>query len=201
MSIKGGIVSNDDAVEMTISISGGKAYKRVYNDVVSLAVDKLTLIGSFLSQLLSSDARADTKFYIEQTKQLLRRGHIELISGNLPFHNKYNMWLLDGYVRMLLETCDLKMIAQLLDLDSILYSIEHADEKYDPIEFEISSKIKPIPLDSADKIRTPISDDIGAYLHSFDHNMGLLVKLVTMNKGPINEVYNCILAEAKKRLA
>lgn len=203
MSIKGGIVSNSNSVEMTISVKGGKPYKRIYNDVVSLAIDKFILIGSFLSKLISSKSPTDTKFYIEQTKQLLRRGHVELINGELPFHNKYNMWLLDGYLRMLLETCDLKLISQLLDLDSILYSIEQSDEVHSEIDFEIPASVKIQTLKSVDpkaEIKSPISDDIGAYLHSFNDNLNLLIKFVLANKHALDATYKCIIQQAKKRL-
>lgn len=204
MSVKGGIVSKNNEVEMTIRIAGGKSYKKVYNDVVSLAIDKFVLIASFLSKMLSSKTPTDTNFYIQQAKQLLKRGHIELIQGDLPFHNKYNMWLLDGYIRMLLETSDLKLISQLLDLDSILYSIEQEDEHCCEIDFEIPSPIKVMTIkhiDSSAEIRTPISDDVSAYLHSFNHNMGLFVKFIMTNKSSLDIVYRSIIKQAKKKLS
>lgn len=203
MSITGGIVSNNDSVEMTISVKGGKTYKRIYNDVVSLAIDKFVLIGSFLSKLISSRSPTDTSFYIKQTKQLLRRGHVELINGELPFHNKYNMWLLDGYLRMLLETCDIKLISQLLDLDSILYSIEQSDEEYLELDFEVPPSAKVLTLSVVDpkaEIKTPITDDISAYLHSFNDNLGLLIKFVLANKSVLDATYKSIIQQAKKRL-
>lgn len=203
MSIKGGIVSNNNSVEMTISVQGGKPYKRIYNDVVSLAINKFILIGSFLGKLISSKSPTDTKFYIEQTKQLLRRGHVELLNGDLSFHNKYNMWLLDGYLRMLLETCDIKLISQLLDLDSILYSIEQSHEEYVEIDFEVPSSVKLISLKTIDphtEIQTPISDDVSAYLHSFNSNMNLLIKFILANKVALDATYKSIIQQAKKRL-
>ncbi len=203
MPIKGGIVSNAGDVEMTITLTGGRSYKRVYNDVVSLAIDKFTLISTFLDKIIVSKAQIDTIFYVEQAKILLQRGHVELIQGTLPFHNKYNMWLLDGYVRMLLETHDMRLISQLLDLDSILYSIEEADAEYTSIDFTIPSNIDVVALKDIDKsaeIAVPISDELSAYLHSFNHNLALLVKLITANKKSLNRIYKQIINAASTRL-
>lgn len=203
MSVKGGITTSDNEVEMTIQIAGGKSYKKVYNDVVSLAIDKFVLISSFLSKMLSTQTPVDTKFYVAQAKQLLRRGHVELLQGDLPFHNKYNMWLLDGYIRMLLETSDIKLVSQLLDLDSILYSIEQEDEHCCEIEFIIPSTIKVIKsknIDPSGQIHSPKNDEIGSYIRSFNHNMGVLVKFVMTNKSALDAVYKSIIQQAKKRL-
>lgn len=200
MSISGGITTNKNEIEMTITMSGGKSYKRVYNDVVSLGIDKFVLISSFLSKILNS--KSDTNFYVDQAKQLFQRGHVGIISGNKPYHNRYNMWLLDGYVRMLLETCDMKLIAQLLDLDSILYSIEEADDTCNEIDFEVPKNLKIKTLQSIEqsvRISTPISDELSAYLYSFSHNLALLVKLIISNKEALNAIYKQIIEQAKKK--
>ena len=123
MTIKGGITTYENDVELSISIAGGKSYKRIYNDVVSVAINKFVVISTALAKILITQKNEkDIKFYTEQIKTLLHRSHVELIQGDLPFQQKYNMWLLDGYVRMILETSDMKRISQMLELDSILYS-------------------------------------------------------------------------------
>ena len=208
MTIKGGVVAQGNEVELSITIKGGKKYKRVYNDVVSVAIDKFVIISSTLSKILISKASAgDMKFYIDQIKLLFERSHVAFIPGDLPFHRKYNMWLLDGYVRMLLETNDLKLITQLLDLDSILYSIEDASLTQDTpmfIEFDIppNIKVKSIGnIDSSQHIVSPVAEELSAYLHSLNNNLKLLTYLITENKSALGEVYKEIISRASRYLS
>ncbi|KAF1333743.1 hypothetical protein FI667_g2578, partial [Globisporangium splendens] len=199
-----------DSVELTIPISGGKSYKRVYNDVVKIAIDKFILISSTITQLLHGhrrrDGKEDIKFYIDQMELLFQRAHVELIPGDLPFHQKYNTWLLDGYVRMLLETTDIKLITQLLDLDAILYSLEEAGMEQGThltVDFELPKGLKPKNIQSIDpsaEIAVPMTDDLSAYLYSFNTNLKLLSVLVDTNNDVLLEIYKHIIEAASKRL-
>lgn len=205
--IKGGVVSGGNSVELSISVAGGKNYKRVYNDVVNVAINKFDIISTTLSKLLvSKDSTADIDFYVDQMCELLQRAHVELIPGNMSFHKKYNMWLLDGYIRMLLETTDMKMISQLLDIDSILYSIEEAGFDQGSrilLEFQIpkSTKIKTIKdIDPANEITTPVAAELSAYIHSLDHNMELFVQLIKANQTCLMDIHKCIIDAASKNL-
>lgn len=208
MTIKGGIVAGRNDVELSISIAGGKSYKRVYNDVVSVAINKFVIISTTLCKILISNSNSrDIKFYSDQIKLLLRRAHVELIPGDLPFQHKYNMWLLDGYIRMLLETSDMKLIAQMLDLDSILYSIEEAGSNVGVptfIEFDLPEdlKIKTVmDIDSTTELSTPINDEISAYLHSINNNLMLLTSLIIANKSVLIEIHKKIISTASTYLS
>ena len=208
MTIKGGIVASSNEVEISFTMSGGKSYKRVYNDVVSVAINKFNLISTTLSKLLIGKmSPQDIKFYIDQIKILLQRSHVELIPGNLSFQNKYNMWLLDGYIRMLLETNDLKMITQLLDIDSILYSIEEASinqNMHQYIDFDIPQNLQLKTLSEIDEnleITTPVADELSAYIHSLNHNLGLLNKLISSNKEAFFQIHKNIITTASKYLS
>lgn len=200
MAIKGGIVAEQNDVELSISIAGGKSYKRVYNDVVSVAINKFAIISTTLAKILISKTNPrDVKFYSDQIKLLLQRAHVELIPGDEPFQRKYNMWLLDGYIRMILETSDMKLIAQMLDLDSILYSIEEAGSNLGIptfIEFEIPTDltIKTImEIDSETEVATPIGDELSAYLHSINTNLMILTSLIIENKSALMEIHKKII--------
>lgn len=208
MTIKGGIASGENTIALSINIGGGKSYKRIFNDVVSVAINKFALISTTLSKLLITKVSPhDVQCYIQQIKLLLNRAHVELIPGEMPFHNKYNMWLLDGYVRMLLETMDLKLIAQLLDLDSILYSIEEESfYQHNPtlIDFDIPKQIKAITLmdiDDETEIMTPVADELNAYLHSLNHNLILLTSLIISNKPALLLIHKKIVEVASNHLA
>ena len=208
MTITGGITTNTNQVELSISIKGGVGYKRVYNDVVSVAINKFEIIASTLSKILISKASyQDINFYIDQVKLLLQRSHVEFIPGDLPFHKKYNMWLLDGYIRMLLETSDIKLITQLLDLDSILYSIEDASlDQGTPtfIEFSIPSKIAIKSIDEINpsaQVVSPVAEELSAYLHSLNNNLALLTMFIVENKPALNQIYKEIISLASKYLS
>ncbi len=202
MPITGGIIHDKSCVEVSINIAGGKSYKRIYNDVINTAVNKFVLISGALNKIISTKPTAnDISFYIEQTKLLLHRAHVELIPGNQQFQNKYNMWLLDGYLRMLLETTDMKLIAQLLDLDSILYSLESVERDegiHYLIDFDMPHNIKVNPLN--DNIAAPIADELSAYLHSFNRNLLLLTTFIANNKDILSTIYKQIIKAASKRL-
>ncbi len=207
MSIKGGISSTNRDIELTLSIEGGQTYKRIYHDVVSVAINKFELISSTLGKILITNAsKRDVKFYIEQVKILLQRAHVEIIDGDSIFQDKYNMWLLDGYVRMLLETTDMKRISQLLDLDSIFYSIEEASaNQTKPLEldFKIPDKLKVKSIKEIDKranIAAPVADELSAYLHSLDHNLQILMQFIVSNKPALIEIHKNIIATASKYL-
>jgi predicted nucleotidyltransferase len=207
MTIKGGVNTVDNNVELYISVKGGKSYKRVYNDVVSVAINKFVIIGTTLSKILiTKTSPTDVKFYISQIQQLLERAHVEFISGDRPFQQKYNMWLLDGYIRMLLETTDMKLIAQLLHLDSILYSIEEASIKDGSpvfIDFEVPKSISivdAIDIDSETELHTPVTDDLSAYLHSLNNNLMILTSVIISNKKALVEIHKHIVKEATKFL-
>lgn len=205
MYIQGGITSYENEVEMSFVVSGGLNYKRVYNDVVSVSIDKFNLVNTTLSKLLTDEmSDMDSSFYIDQIKILLQRCHVELIPGDLIFHHKYNMWLLDGYIKMLLETTDLKRIVQLLDIDSILYSIEEErfnQNIYTHIDFKVSEKINPKTLFDIDpklKIKSPTVDELHAYIHSLNHNLLLLNKVIDANREAFFIIYKDIIATASK---
>lgn len=208
MSIKGGIVSTNNDVELSISISGGSKYKRIYNDVVSVAIDKFEIIYKSLSKILNTNnSSRDLTFYIEQVKYLLHRSHVELLHGNQHFQNKYNIWLLDGYVRMLLETNNMILITQLLDLDSILYSIEEASINqgvHSLIEFDIPDDLIVKSLSNIDpdyQITLPLYDELSAYLHSLNKNLGLLTKMIVENKPAFMKIYKRIIDISSKHLS
>ncbi len=208
MTIKGGIVSNDNSVELSITINGGKTYKRIFNDIVSVAIDKFVIISTSLCKiLLSKPTSQDVNFYIKQIKLLFQRAHVELIPGDLSYQQKYNMWLLDGYIRMLLESNDMKLIAQLLHLDSILYSIEEAGTNQNAplyIDFDVPSDLNIITvmdIDSDTEISTPVADELSAYLHSINRNLMILTSLIIANKDNLKSIHNHIIKIASKYLS
>lgn len=201
---QGGSPTNQsNTVELNISISGGKSYKRLYPDVVNAAINKFVVINSMLSEILTAKAsQMNIDFYVEQSKLLMRRAHVELIPGNNSFQNKYNMWLLDGYIRMILETADIKLIAQLLDLDSILYSMTECEEYFGVntiIDFDIPDDIHALVTKPTDTISCPIADDFTSYLYSFRSNMKLLSQMITENTKALNALYKQIIHAVSTR--
>jgi len=204
MLISGGVTSTDSEIELRINVTGGKSYKRIYNDVVANAINKFVLISDSLHKILTVNATAqDIAFYVEQLKLLLQRAHVELIPGDRPFQNKYNLWLLDGYIRMLVETTDMKLIAQLLDIDAILYSLEEASIAQDNhtfIDFNIPPDVKPKELKKTFEVAIPITNEARAYLNSLDSNLKILREFIIINKEAFVEIHRNIISIASKYL-
>lgn len=205
--IRGGIVSTNNQVELNISMKGGGSYKKVYNDVVSVAINKFVVISETLNKIFITKTNdRDVKFFTNQVKRLLQGAHVEFIQGDMPFQIKYNMWLLDGYVRMLLENTDMKLIAQLLSLDSIIYSVEHESRSqgiHSTIDFSIPSglKVKTIyDIDSKAKLSIPLTDELNDYLQSLNTNLILLSKLIVENRDALMTIYNKIVKTASNKL-
>lgn len=202
--IRGGIKVDGNSVKVSIEIRGGRVIKRVYTDIVSVAIEKFTLISSMLNKLHTADD--DIQFYIDQIEYLLSRAHVELVPGKHPFQHKYNMWLLDGYVHMLLQTTDIKLISQLLNIDSLLYTIEEAtgNEGHPlALDFVVPRTLKVRPLNEvapSSKIALPVADDLGAYMQALYHNIDLLNTLIVANKPALEEIYRTICEVADQHI-
>jgi hypothetical protein len=195
MPIKGGIISSDNQVELSINIKGGRSYKRIYTEEVTLAINRF-------STMISSIAKeSNDKFCIDQAKILMEWAHIEIIEGEQPFQYQYNAWLIDGYVRMLLQSADLKMIAELLHLDSMIYAIEEASAKQDEhimIEFSIPKMLSITKPNNNIKISMPSSNDLKAYTTSIKSNLSILDKFIKENKEALIEIHKTIINTASK---
>lgn len=205
--IKGGINKSPEGVSLTLPTRGGSTYKRAYsNDVVSISIDKFVILSSMLMKLVMKRTKDDDiTFFIKQVKYLLFRAPLELLPDNTPFQIKYNLCILDGYIRMLLESNDIKLIAQLLDIDAILFSVENAARDVDQnliIDFDTSDIkfIKPTDIDSETDISSPINEDISSYIHSLSHNLMVLSSVIISNKKNLHQVYTNILKAANKHL-
>lgn len=206
--VRGGIAITNNYAELTLT-SGGKDITRVYDDTVSTAVNKFALISATLNDLLKEGAStSDIDFYIDQVEHLLHRAHVELIPGRRSFQQRYNIWLLDGYVRMLLETADIKRIAQLLYIDSMLYAIEEASAREGDtlrIDFVMPSKVRVVTLNdispsSPISISKPANDELCTGLRSLNKNIQLLSKLIVANKPALDAIFRSICKTACKHL-
>lgn len=202
-TIKGGVMVNDRTVGVSISIAGGASYKRVYVDVVAAAINKFVIISSTLRRVIrESNSDQDRRFYMDQIQQLLRRAHVEVIHGTAPFQDKYNFWLLDGYVRMLLETHDLKLIAQLLNIDAMLYSVEEAfltNGVPTLLDFTVPDSIK-AQVDQTIEIAVPKNNTTDAYIESLDKNVELLAAFIQSNKASLDSIHAIIVETTSKYL-
>jgi len=196
MTIKGGVVIDKNDIEVSFNIEGGKPYKRVYNDQVSSAISNFKLIGESLTELKSDNLET----YLRQLKLLFQYAHVELLNGNNVFQTNYNLWLLNGYVRMLLETKDMKLITQLLNLDSILYSVEEAgvmsDESIDT-DFKLPNKLS-IANDKKIKIAIPEKESASALIKSLNVNIQSLIEFIGSNKNAFKKIYDEIVKTVSK---
>lgn len=197
MTIKGGIVVDGNSVEVKILVKGGKSYVKVYDEEVATAINKFDTISTMINKLfIEEKGSSEYKFYIDQLMQLFHKANIEFLNGDMEFQLKYNSWLLDGYIRMLVETADMKLIIQMLGLDSILYSIEEADAYAGTskcIEFDVPPSTKKIQSNAKSKLSLPANDSIEAYLHASIHNLGSLRQIIKNNESTINTVYKHIV--------
>lgn len=196
MSISGGLNSKGDQTTLTFAIKGGKTCTKVYNDTVSTAIHRFIIISTMLSKMISTKPN-DIKFYITQLIELFKYSHIECLPGTAEYQIHYNAWLIDGYIRMLLESNNLSMIVELLDMNSILRTIEIAS-KYD---IDIEYDVAPIKVNRCkDKIDKPLDDTLGSFLHSINNNIKLLGQHILNNKNALDDAYKAILEVAKKHL-
>lgn len=196
MVVTGGVATFGNSVELTISIKGGNSYKKNYHDVVNTAINKFNIFSSTLNKMFTTElSETDKQFFVNQTKRLFQRAHVEFLTGELPFHQIYNMWLLDGYIKMLLETNDIKLIAQLLNLDLILYSVEESkqiDNNPAAIDFDAPKNLKMTKLPNAEtnKIKKlEHKDDLTQYIYDVNDNLQLLMQLINLNKDSLAKVY------------
>ncbi len=197
MPIKGGISIDGGEVSITLSINGGRKYKRVYTDAAKSAVDKFKT----MAELIINSKHKDTKIYVNQLKSLFQYAHVELLEGDNTFQVNYNLWLLNGYVKMLLQSLDIKLISQLLNLDGILYSVEEAgvfDGEYIDTDFKLP-KMSNINKNGI-KISMPTHGSVDAMILSLDKNIITLIKFMEKNTDTLKRVYDEIVKQASKQL-
>jgi hypothetical protein len=193
--IKGGITKDTHSIILTLPTKAGGSFNKVYDSSVDDAIRKFTTINKAIEII------DDDNFYITQIRLLMKKAHVEFINGNNNFQKNYDLWLIDGYVRMLLESMDMKLIVQLLGLDSIIYNVEHVarSEGNDGIiDFDIPNlKI----VEHHKKIYIPEShDNIKNYITSIKHNMNILCMFINDNKQNIEIIYNKIIKDTAKYL-
>ncbi len=197
MTIKGGISIDRNDIEISFTIGGGRQYKRIYNDAVELAINNFAMISESLTEL----KRSNIEIYMRQINILFQYAHVETLNGNNIFQINYNLWLINGYIKMLLQSKDMKLIAQLLNLDNILYSVEEAaaiDDQDVDIDYKLPSNIK---LDTKKiKISTPKNESIDELFKSLNENIKALTKFITLNKPAIKKIYKTIVKTASKNL-
>jgi len=199
--VHGGIAYDEGCVSLTIRPSGGNAYTRVFDDVVDNAVERFVLFETLLGPALSNPiSSSDMAFYVNQLRYLLSGAHVQQLPGEMPFQQKFNMWLLDGYVRMLLAngTVNLALVAQLLGLDLVLHYVEDAEDVHARIPFRVPQHVSvKIPADSV--IAKPAGDETQAYVRSLSGNLSLLISLLKQNKTALEEIHQVIFVAASKR--
>jgi hypothetical protein len=196
MSISGGLNSKGDQTTLTFAIKGGKTCTKVYNDTVSTAIHRFVIISSTLSKMITTKPN-DINFYISQLIELFKYSHIECLPGTAEYQIHYNAWLIDGYIRMILESNDLSIIVELLDLNSILRTIEIAS-KYD---IDIEYDVAPIKVKKCKQaIQKSTDDTLKSYLQSINKNIKLLEDYILDNKSSLDDAYKAILKVAKKHL-
>lgn len=113
------------------------------------------------------------------------------------------MWLLDGYVRMLLETSNMKLIAQILELDSILYSLEDASSYQGVpafINFDVPGDLTVVDTDLKESISSPTDNDLPSSVNSLNNNLKILTNLIVSNKNALTRIHEAIVSTASTYL-
>lgn len=196
MTIKGGVNINNNEIVLSLTIDGGRPYNRVYNDVVSSAIN------AFESNSQSLDINYKDPIYIRQLKYMFQYAHVDIISGTSDFQLNYNIWMLYSYVRMLLSSHDMKLISQLLNLDSILYSVEEAgvmnNHKVNT-DFTLPSRL--IIDTSKIHISTAKSNSVKDVSKSLNANIHELITFIKRNEDAFKQIHMAIVKQASKHLS
>ncbi len=196
MTIKGGLSKRDNAVHISFSMSGGRTYTRAFNDTVSTELANFEMI----ADTLESIDKKDTQLYLRQLRVLFQHAHVDILSGDNVFQTNYNIWMIDRYVRMLLQSKDMKLMAELLNLDGILYSVYEAgtlDDQYIDVGFKIPKlDIHPKKINIvAAKADTPSS-----IIPALNANIKSLIEFMNANKQALTKIYSVIVDTAKSHL-
>ncbi len=198
--MRGGVIRRNGKTEMTLFMSGGKSYKRVFHEEVESAIERFSVVEEELSKILGNQSLdKDEKFFVTQLQELLKHAHVQLVPGKMPYQVKHNMSMLDKYVRMLFAggSLNLKLVVQLLNIDSILYYIEEAKKNNVCIQFQVPRNLT-IRVNEKDLMK-PQKEETQEYIRSLVKNLHLLVKALKANKQTINEIHDVIIKAAKKQ--
>ncbi len=196
MTIKGGLSKSNNAVHVSFSIAGGRTYTRTFNDTVSSELANFEMIADTLDNI----NRHDTQLYLRQLRVLFQHAHVDILAGDNVFQTNYNIWMIDRYVRMLLQSKDMKLMAELLNLDGILYSVYQAgtlDDQYIDVGFrmpKLDIQAKKINI-AASKSDTP-----SAIIEALNVNIKSLISFMRANKKALTKIHSAIVDTAKSHL-
>ncbi len=184
----------ENDVQLSLTIAGGRPYKRIYNDTVAAAIQQFCMMEGAIADAPTQEAR------MRQLGILFQHAHVELLSGDNLFQTNYNLWLLNGYVRMLLQTKDLKMVAQMLNLDSILYSVEEA-ARFDEQRVDTDFKMPKIRTDGKKlKVAMPDRDTQDALTKALITNLHTLAGFIQTSEDRLKKIYDAIVRQASQHL-
>ncbi len=119
----GGITNSDNQIQLNLQIAGGAAYSRVYNNNVSIAIDKLLIVNEALSKL-PIESHTDTVFYIDQLINLFKSTHIEFLYGSSTYQIIHNAQIIRLYLSHLIKKFNTSDILEALGLTKILTDVE-----------------------------------------------------------------------------
>ncbi len=197
MPIKGGVAMFDNDVEISFNVKGGRQYKRVFNDVVGTSIRNFSSMVTSLINLQKNNIH----MYMQQLKLLLRYAHIDLLEGTCRFQINYNLWMANQYMHELLHSKDMKRIAELLNLDSILYSVEEAgfiDNQQIDTDFKVQANLS--TTNTNIKLEIPERDSINDLITSLNANVQILAEFIDTNKPALTKIYQVIIKTAAKNL-
>lgn len=114
----GGIVTSNNQIHLNLQIAGGKAYTRVYDNNISVAINKLQSINDALINL-SIDSNTDATFYVEQIINLLQSSNVEFLYGSSVYQSEHNAKVLKVYLSHMIKKNSIQDMLDILGLTKI----------------------------------------------------------------------------------
>lgn len=194
MTIKGGLKRSKKIIELTLSRRGGHQYTRVFDDTVQASIDRFDTDSSLLLKITNHDT------FMHRLMDILKYAHIDMIHGEGVFQRNIMIWTIHNYLRMLLDDKDMKSIAQLLNLDEMLYSMELSAElcnEHIDTDFDVPNKLKI----TNDTKSVNDCDSIDEMVKSIKTNLKQLNAFIKSNIDTFKKIHRCITKAAANQLA
>lgn len=213
-TVCGGVNQNEQGdVLIHFEVAGGQPYTRVFPNAVDDAISRFSVITSTLVRLICPEpakgqpqvmsptlSKTDLGFFAMQVMLLLEHAPVEFVPGGNEFQNAYNLKLATQFLQTILTPpMRVRAIAELLSLDSMLYSLGRVDHGQENVlEFDL-----PVELEyghSMAVVAPPVAaEGVGLkdYALAVVRNLELLSNTIKANMPVFKAVYGVIVDKAK----
>ncbi len=118
-SIKGGVNTYDDHIQINMEISGGKTQSRNYCNTVDLSINRLNIINEALNKIPIED-ESNAIFYLNELINLFSSVNLNFVNNFGNYQIIHNINILNNYMISCIKTINIEEVLQLIDCNRMI---------------------------------------------------------------------------------